>query len=360
MKIILFGLNGRGGMLHYTSQFANELARKHTVHVVLPSYSDKRFFDKAVKLIRIDAPPNVMGTVIDSLKFWQHLRLLRQINKLRPDVIHFMDNHPWYLVYAHSLRRFRICVTQHDPELHSGEAGLIRGFMINRVNDVLRRRAKKVIVHGEKLKKMLTSKGIDKDKIVVVPHGSYEFFTKFIRKKIPVEKHTILFFGRIVKYKGVDNLLKAVPEVLKEIPDLKVIIAGEGDFGQYEQYLADEIRPNVEVINRYIPEEEVAELFQRAAFVVLPYDDATQSGVIPIAYSFRKPVITTRVGSLPEVVDEGKTGLIITPKQPKALSSAILTMFGMDLILMGDASYKKMRTIMGWDVIIKKITDRVY
>jgi starch synthase len=355
MRLVLFGLNGIGGMLHYTSQFANALAARHEVWVVIPSFTDTRFFNGGVNLIKIDAPLNMARFALSSARFWEHLALMRRVRRLSPDAVHFMDNHPWYVLYVRMLGRYPVFVTQHDPELHSGDAGFVHRWIINYTNEVLRKKARTIIVHGETLRMMLSSKGIHEERICVVPHGSYEFFTKFLKKKLPPEKDTILFFGRIVRYKGVDNLLKAVPIVLKKRKDLKVVIAGEGDFSIYSKFLTEDIKKNVRVINRYLPEEEVADLFQRAAFVVLPYDDATQSGIIPIAYSFHKPVITTRVGSLPEVVDEGETGFIVPPKDPERLAEAILELFGKDLEEMGNAAYARMKRTMDWDKIAETI-----
>ena len=112
---------------------------------------------------------------------------------------------------------------------------------------------------------------------------------------------------------------------------------------------------NVKIINHYISDETVAELFQRCSFVVLPYDDATQSGIIPIAYSFKKPVVTTNVGSLPEVVENGITGLIIEPKNSKQLAEAVISMFKRDLKPMGEQGYIKMKKMMDWNQIVNKI-----
>ena len=98
MRVVLFGLNGIGGMLHYTSQFANALARMHEVWVVIPSFTDTRFFDKGVNLIKIDAPLAAARFALSCARFWRHLALMRSIERLSPDAIHFMDNHPWYVL----------------------------------------------------------------------------------------------------------------------------------------------------------------------------------------------------------------------------------------------------------------------
>lgn len=361
MKIILFALNGRGGMLHYTSQFANALSKKADVSVILPSYSDTSLFDKSVNLIRIKAPYTIFGSVIESIKIWNHLLLIRKIKSINPDVIHIMDSHPWYLIYPRLLKRYKLIVTQHDPTLHEGESKSILNKVIDKTNKYLRSAADKIIVHGENLKQDMISKGMSGSKIVVVAHGDYSFFTR-IGKSVETDKDTILCFGRIVKYKGIDTLLSSIRYIKQKIPNIKVIIAGEGDFSPYQELITEDIDENIQIINEFIPDEKVSELFQKAAVVVLPYNEATQSGIIPIAYAFKKPVITTNVGSLPEVVDDGKTGYIVEPRNPEQLAAKVVELLQneKDLKEFGENGYKKMKEMMDWGDIAQQIYKESY
>jgi glycosyltransferase involved in cell wall biosynthesis len=81
-----------------------------------------------------------------------------------------------------------------------------------------------------------------------------------------------------------------------------------------------------EVHHYWISDEQRAALFQRAAVVVLPYISATQSGVVPVAYTFGKPVVATRVGALPDCIEDGRTGLLVPPRDERALAEAIVTL----------------------------------
>jgi len=105
----------------------------------------------------------------------------------------------------------------------------------------------------------------------------------------------------------------------------------------------------------------VSELFQKASVVVLPYIDGSQTGIIPIAYAFKKPVIVTNVGSIPEVVDDGKTGYIVPPRNEKKLAEAIIDILRDEhkRKQMGENAYKKMKEELSWDKIAEK-TIRVY
>ena len=79
--------------------------------------------------------------------------------------------------------------------------------------------------------------------------------------------------------------------------------------------------------DRYIANEEVADFFSAANVAVLPYVTATQSGIIQIAMNFNRPVITTDVGGLPEVVRAGVLGEVVPPEDPAALAAAIVDYF---------------------------------
>lgn len=117
-----------------------------------------------------------------------------------------------------------------------------------------------------------------------------------------------LFFGRIEPYKGVERLLHEWARY-GEHGRRQLVIAGSGSFSDAERDLLDSLEGLV-VINRFIRDEEMNWLFGHAAFSVLPYLKATQSGVIPISYFFGRPVVVSDDPGLSEFVREGSTGLI--------------------------------------------------
>ena len=339
MKILFFNLNGRGGMLHYASQFANTMAKKHTVYVVLPTYSDHTMYSDDLWLLRPKAPKGIIGAIFHTFNISQHLALRKAIKKYNPDVVHILDNHPWYLYYGRKYKD-KLFVTQHDPVLHEGDKKGLMRWLTNKVNVKLRKWAKKVFVHGHAVKESITD--IPQDKIEVIKHGDYSFFTKYT-KQTDMPSGDVLFFGRLLPYKGWEDLFEAT----RDLEQYKFTFAGEGK--------VDRARSNVTFINRYITNEETADLFRKHKIVVLPYKDATQSGVIPIAYAFNKPVIVTDVGSLSEYVQELMTGLIIPPNSSVYLKKAIMTIFELDIYQMGDSCLQYMKENLSWD----KITDKV-
>jgi glycosyltransferase involved in cell wall biosynthesis len=131
----------------------------------------------------------------------------------------------------------------------------------------------------------------------------------------------ILFAGKISPYKGLDYLLPAMEQVHQRCPDCRLIVAGGGkyhfDISHYQTLDYIDIR------NRFIPDEELVTLIKHCAFMVCPYTDATQSGVIMSAFAFNKPVIATNVGGLPEMVIHQQYGLIIKEKNVNAIVESI-------------------------------------
>ena len=103
--VLIFNLTTRGGMLHYASQFSNELVKTHKVTAVIADYYDGFLYDKEIDLRKIRTNPFLQSFIFDSLSFRRHISLLRKIKKLKPDIVHFMDNHPRYPLYARMCRR---------------------------------------------------------------------------------------------------------------------------------------------------------------------------------------------------------------------------------------------------------------
>ena len=184
----------------------------------------------------------------------------------------------------------------------------------------------------------------------MLPHGEYSYYKKWYNSNIKEEK-SILFFGRIEDYKGLNYLIEAEPHISKSIPNVKIIIAGSGNITKYQNLIKNP--KSFEIINKYIPDDGVAQLFQKSSIVVLPYVEASQSGIIPVAYAFKKPVVASNVGSIPELVENGKTGLLIPPCDPIELSNAIVKLLSdEDLRLeMGNNAYKKANEELSWDKI---------
>jgi glycosyltransferase involved in cell wall biosynthesis len=346
MKIAYLTLNNRGGMINYTFGLTNGISKKPEIETILITGMLNNLLKKNVVTYEF------------SLKLKDSLFTLAKVNKIfnkfKPDIIHITSPNYILLFFIFFIKKYPIVITLHDIVPHVGEKGLI----INLILFSMVKSSKHIFVHGEKLKKQLVKKGYPQDRITVIPHGEYSFFLDYQNPNMH-EENAILFFGRILEYKGLRYLIESEPLITKQFPDVKIIIAGRGDFLEYENLIVN--KKNFEIINGFIPDHMVAELFQKCKLVVLPYIDASQSGVIPIAYAFKKPVVATNVGSIPEVVDNGKTGFLVPPKDSKALSEAIIKLLKDDTLRkqMGENAHIKMKNEMSWDKIAHK-TIEVY
>ena len=247
-------------------------------------------------------------------------QLLQVIKKFKPDVIHVQHGHFWLNLALPLLRRYPLVFTIHDPRHHVGDRDSHNTPQF--ISDFGYRRADQVIVHGNQLKIIVTSELHIPEKIVhVIPHLALG--DDSANSEVQEEENLLLFFGRIWEYKGLAYLIQAEPLISARIPNIKIVIAGLGD--DMEHYRRMMVNPEKFIIyNEYIPNERVPEMFRRASIVVLPYIEATQSGVIPMAYTFARPVVATTVGSLPEIVDDGHTGLLVPPRDAQALADAIV------------------------------------
>jgi glycosyltransferase involved in cell wall biosynthesis len=349
---------GRGGLQLYVAQLANALSKTHDVFLLLAKHlRSKDYYKGEARIFCISAPPAHIKMLMLSFNPWTYYKIVKCIKAVNPDVIHAPCEFLWVALTLPFIRQYPFVITEHDPSFHKGTGIDIKLYLgFSRL--FTRKMADAIIVHGERLKTILEDKGVPENRIWVIPHGEFSFYTKWAREKVK-ESKSVLFFGSISEYKGIEYLIKAEPLITSRIPDAKIVIAGSGDFRKYESLIKN--RNNFEIHNRFIPDEEVAEFFQKSAVVVLPYTDGSQTGIVPIAYSFGKPVVITDVGSIAEVVDNGKTGFIVPPRNPEALAEAIIRLLKDDELRreMGKNAYKKTKDELSWENIAKK-TIKVY
>lgn len=151
---------------------------------------------------------------------------------------------------------------------------------------------------------------------------------------VSYDTQQVLFYGRFSPYKGIEYLCKAMEIVHEKWPKANLVIAGSGSL--YFDWNLYEDKTYMRLINRYLSLTEIVSLISESRIVVCPYTDATQSGVVTNAFSMSKPVIATRVGGLPDMVENEETGLIVEPGNEKELAFAIIR------LLISEDDYRKM------------------
>lgn len=347
MKILQIILTTNGGLIHYTSQLSNALSKNHKVFVIAPLGTETKLFNTSINLIQLHVGNILKNFIINSIIITRMMIFLKTIKKINPDIIHLQSYHPWMCLFLPFLKKYKIITTIHDVNFHKGSRIVdqqIARYIHVKYSDAL-------IVHGDNAKTILGKKAYGKN-IFVIPHGDYNFFTKLTQNNCIEESGNILFFGRIADYKGLQYLIRAEPKIARDIPDTKIVIAGSGTFAEYD-YVKES--SHFELHNNYIQDEDVGSFFQRAAVVVLPYTECTQTGVVPIAYAFKKPVVVTDVGSIPEVVEDGVTGFIVPPMDSDALADAVIKLLKDEKLRkqMGRNAYMKMKKELSWDGINK-------
>ena len=161
---------------------------------------------------------------------------------------------------------------------------------------------------------------------------SHKIDKQAARRELKLQSdNIILYFGIIREYKGFDILLKAIAKLKADKIDFHLLVAGEcyENDNKYTGLISDlEISDYITWNNRYIPDEDVAMYFSAADLVALPYRSASQSGITQIAYFYDLPIIITRVGGLPDIIEEGKSGFIIKPDNPDEMADVLAENLG--------------------------------
>ena len=318
------------GNCYYTAKFANALSEvpETEVHLVIP---ENFLFDLLSSRVHIRKLPFSASAKI-GLKallktFAQIWKTCLIIRTLRPEWIHILWLHHVPAVTGRCFTRSRIAYTAHDPVLHSGESGRLRTL----INRCLIQKSNVCFTHGNAnvlIYKHSFPKG---PPAVSIPHGEFGFWEK---TENVVQEKMILFFGRIRPYKGLAVLLDAFDNTSAGDPDLRLCICGEGSIDSYRARISR--MSHIEIINRFIGHGEIPHLFGRSLFVCLPYLEATQSGVIPMAFALGRTCIATNAGALTDVAIHQYNSLIVPPGDVPALSNA------MSFLLYNDRERKRM------------------
>lgn len=303
--------------MHTTVFDIDKLYGKSTISKATTIYPQMKVFERYMPLNNVyisNEPTGHLG--------WKgllhELKELLFIYRAKADVIICVENPNILQALYLWLFRKKIVTVIHDGQPHFG-AGTKRSWFVR--NTIKRYVRKFILLNKTQVELFCKGYNIDKNRVYKSHLGYYDILNMFGNTKEKFDSPYILFFGRITKYKGVENLLDAMKEVHKEHKDHKLIIAGSGElyFGK-EKYKDMDY---VEYRNRYIGLDEMTDLVRHAEFCVCPYVDASQSGVINTAFALETPVIATMVGGLPDMIDDKKTGLLVPPKDSVALTKAI-------------------------------------
>lgn len=251
------------------------------------------------------------------------LKVSKIIKEKRYDLIHFNVLTPLVFIIKILLKDIPSVITIHDPVPHTGEDNInkkFNNFFIKRFSNI------PLIFHSKYSLNLFSDKyqSLDNHRFNYIPFGIHEWIS-YYNENIHTKKNSILFFGRISPYKGIKYLIEAGKIASEKIENIKITIAGKGQFDFDVSELYNDSR--FKIINRYIENQELARLIASHSVIVCPYTDATQSGVLMSAYAFNKPVIATRVGNFPNIIRDNLTGFLVSPKNSIKLAEAIIKIF---------------------------------
>lgn len=344
---VLFSMNPRS--LHTTVFDINEIYPQNGIFPI-SIYPELCYINDYTALDDIYISNEITGKFSWS-SFKLALKVLCFFRKGNYDIIQYVETPSIFHFLPLWFFRKRLVVTIHDGKSHTGEANRIENFIRrvvkHYVNKFIVLNKAEVDVFSEEFK-------VQKDKIFTSHLGYYEMLSLYGNTEKKQENY-ILFFGRISPYKGIEYLLQAMEIIHETHPHIKVIVAGSGTF-----YFDISKYKNLDYIdfrNYFINLDELADLIRGSMFTVCPYTDATQSGVVYSSFALNKPVVATSVGGLPEMIEDGKTGLIVLPRNTEALASAFLYLLDQPYILqqMSDNISESSRIGKGsWDIIAKE------
>jgi glycosyltransferase involved in cell wall biosynthesis len=312
----------------YASRLAMALSERHEVLLILDSANAQYELSSSLRDAVVKGPQVRWFPRQRRLNApFQLARLLSTLLSFRPDVIHVQEVYKCIPTWANDVLRYSIplVLTAHDPLPHSGLLDR-RAAAAVPCRERLRAHANCLIVHGDRLRDEWSEREPDLGpRLASVPHG-------VLGSSVPAtlaDPATFLFFGRIESYKGLEFFLKAGTLLVQNGFEPRLIVAGTGS--DLERHRA-QIRkmPWVELVERRIDADDIPMLFARSSAVVLPYTDATQSGVAAMAFGFGRPVISTNVGGLPDAICNGYNGLLVPPKDAEALAEAMARLIASD------------------------------
>lgn len=359
----------RGGIAHYTTLLCHHLRQRHQVDFIsfrcqypdwlFPGRTDR---EPSQPLLAVDCE-----RLIDPFKPWSWAQAARRIQAFAPDLLLLQWWVPfWAPVWSSILWLARRRI---DPRV----LFIAHNVLPHEARPVDRLLARQTLGQGNAL---IVHSQRDRDDLLrllpgaevrVTAHPTYEMFaqetpsraaarrTLDLDDEIPV----LLFFGFVRPYKGLTHLIEALPTVLAHL-DAHLLVAGEfwDDPAAYQARVqALGLEERVRIVDRYIPGEEVGAYFAAADLVTLPYVDATQSGVIQIAFGFDVPVVTTTVGGLAEAVEDGLTGFLVPPEDSQALAAAILRFFQEDRATVFRANIRAQRDRFSWERLVALIEE---
>ena len=277
--------------------------------------------------------------------------LLMTLNRNQYDIVHIQEHLPMFFFFIPllKLKHKKIVWTLHDTEIFTpsnnihGKLQVLFSQIISQPK-IMMRWSDVIIVHAVSLKKQLIEKKVDQNKIHVIPHFDYNYLLESnsinttnsnnsrnnSSNQNNLSKDYGLFFGAIAPWKGMEVLIEATKIVDDNLGEkFNLVIAG-APYDGYRSYFNDLISEKskcIKLIKRWIESNEIPPIIKSSKFLILPYTERfnhSASGIIPLAYTFSKPVVVSSIEPLKEYVEHDRTGLIFKCGDSRQLANCII------------------------------------
>lgn len=350
-----------GGLENYAYHISKGLKEKYSWKIVIVSsnHEEKKYKEEQIdgmKIYRLPRWFNISNTPINPMWYFQIKDIIKKEN---PDLINAHTPVPFISDTTASVcGNIPFILTYHTGTMML-KGNLLKDFLIkfyeSFILNISLKKAKKIICSSDFVRFDFLKDYFQKT-ITITPGVDINRFKPGIINL----KNRILFVAglkKAEKYKGLEYLLSAVNIIKKNIKDVKLTIVGDGDYSKYYKKLCQdlEIGRNVE-FKGILYNKNLVEEYQKTNVFVLPslYDSCPL--VLLEAMACKKPVVGTNVGGIPFVIDDNKTGLLVPPKEPKALAETIVKILNNSELAkkMGENGYKKVKENFLWDKQIEK------
>jgi glycosyltransferase involved in cell wall biosynthesis len=377
MRIAVVETSAQGGLLHYATQLADALAEGEAVDLIVPRANE--LADRvggARRRAILPAPTPTREDGLFGIRLMRRAQIAARLmvawgrinwearNRRYDVVLLTCDVDLWPMaaaVLALTVWAGRIACVCHSVRPLNRWSGKEMYVSSPLLIGLLRKRYARmdvVFVHGERSREQFESVW-PRARLVVIPHGDERIFSG--EPPAPSEEERLLFFGDWRKVKGLDVLMAAYGELTKRRPQARLTIAGTPCPADLDP---DEVRDwaarqdgGVTVIDRYVPVEEVPELFGQARAVVTPYLVGYQSGVVHLAMTMGRAVVASDVGDLASVVLDGQTGLTVPAGDVSALADALERILSDRALAvrMGKQARDRLLEHSSWEVVAERI-----
>jgi len=279
-----------------------ELKDKHNVYTMV-SIDLQVPLEKSYRTWLVKCPKRP-GICKGTFNLFELLSIIRRVRKERFDVLFFETLHIWNLPLLLLVgKKTKTIQMIHDVIPHEGDRGAKLVDLMNRVVCIL---SDEIAICNKKYIKSLCERySVAEEKVKNI--NLWERFPNYAK---PKRTRNALFFGRLNPYKGADNLL----EIVKRCPEIQFDIVGKPDPQVLKTIEELKRQKNVHIDSQYITDDSIPNVFGNADWIILPYNSATQSGVVVESYKNSRPVISFNVGALSEQIEDGVSGYLVKPK----------------------------------------------